>query len=66
MQNITELRERLSDLYEKTERKEVPRSQANSLANIAGKIINSLAVELSYNQYMESERKIKFLEQVDK
>lgn len=63
MQNITELRQRLNDIFEKTSKKEMSIVQAKALANIAGKIINSLAVELSYNQYMEITKKIEYLEQ---
>lgn len=62
MQNITELREKLTGLYEKVEKKEVSRATANTLANIAGKVINSLTVELSYNQFMEISQEIDFLE----
>ncbi len=63
MQNITELRQRLNDIFDKVSKREMPIAQAKTLANIAGKIINSLAVELSYNQYMEIKEKIEFLEQ---
>lgn len=63
MQNITELRKSLNDIFDKTSKKEMSIIQAKTLANVAGKIINSLAVELSYNQYMEIKEKIEFLEQ---
>lgn len=63
MQNITELRQRLNDIFDKVSKREMPIAQAKTLANIAGKIINSLAVELSYNQFMEIKKEIEFLEQ---
>lgn len=63
MQNITELRQKLNEVFDKTSKKEMSIAQAKTLANLAGKIINSLAVELNYNQYMEITKQIEYLEQ---
>lgn len=62
MQNITQLRESLSDNYEQMKRKEMGINLGKELANTAGKIINSLKVELEYNALMGIKQTIPFLE----
>ncbi len=63
MQNIKELREKLSQNYEEMENGTRSLKLGKELANTAGKIIGSLAVELNYNNSMEYQKKIDFLEQ---
>jgi len=63
MKNVTELRNDLMSVYEQTKSGETDNQTAGVLANIAGKIIKSTAVELSYNQFKKyAGKKIKFLE----
>lgn len=62
MQNITQLRESLSDNYELMKKKEMGINLGKELANTAGKIINSLKVELEYNALMGIKQTIPFLE----
>ena len=61
MQNITELRASLADNYEQMKAKQMELKMGKELANTAGKIINSLKVELEYNSMMDIKRKIPFL-----
>jgi hypothetical protein len=63
MKTVTELRDNLIEVYKETKSGETDNQTAGVLANIAGKIIKSAALELSYNQFKKySNRKIKFLE----
>lgn len=62
MQNIKDLRESLADNYTKMKNGEMDISLGKELSNAAGKIINSLKVELEYNELMGIKEKIKFLE----
>ena len=62
MQNITELRDSLLSNYELTKSKRMELKICKELTNTAGKIINSLKVELEYNQMLGIKNKIKFLE----
>jgi len=62
MQNITELRKSLADNYTKMKANKMGLNLGKELANSAGKIINSLKVELEYNQMMGKKDKIDFLE----
>lgn len=63
MKNVTELRNDLMEVYAQTKENAVDNQTAGILANIAGKIIKSAAVELSYNQFKKyAQKKIDFLE----
>lgn len=62
MQNITELRTSLADNYENMKAKKMDLKMGKELANTAGKIINSLKVELEYNSMMDIKETIPFLE----
>ena len=63
MKTITDLRNDLMDVYEKTKSGQIELSVASELANNAGKIIKTAAVQLSYNQFTkQADKKIKFLE----
>lgn len=61
MQNITELRTSLVDNYEMMKEKKMDLKMGKELANTAGKIINSIKVELEYNSIMSIKNTIPFL-----
>jgi hypothetical protein len=63
MQNITELRDSLADNYTRMKEGGMDLATGKELSNAAGKIINSLKVELEYNQLMDIKERIDFLEQ---
>ena len=65
MQNITDLRKSLSENYEAMKDGSMELKVGSELSNVAGKIINSLKVELEYNLKMEYKRKIEYLESSD-
>ena len=65
MQNITELRTSLADNYESMKAKTMDLKMGKELANTAGKIINSLKVELEYNSMMDFKKEIPFLSTTD-
>ena len=65
MQNITELRASLADNYENMKAKTMDLKMGKELANTAGKIINSLKVELEYNSMMDVKKEIPFLSVTD-
>jgi hypothetical protein len=62
MKNITELRTSLSENYEQMKSKKMDLKMGKELANTAGKIINSLKLELEYNSMMDIKKKIDFLD----
>lgn len=62
MQNITDLRNSLLDNYDKMKSKKMELKHGKELANTAGKILNSLKIELEYNTLVGNKNKIDFLE----
>jgi hypothetical protein len=66
MQNITELRKSLADNYTKMKAGKMNIGLGKELSNAAGKIINSLKVELEYNQLLGIKDKIDFLDNSSK
>jgi hypothetical protein len=62
MQSITELRISLADNYQQMKKGTMELKTGSELSNVAGKIINSLKVELEYNHNLGIKRKIDFLE----
>lgn len=62
MQNITDLRNDLLDNYEQMKSKKMELKDGKELANTAGKILNSLKIELEYNTLVGNKNKIDFLE----
>jgi len=62
MKNITELRVSLADNYTKMKANKMGLNTGKELANTAGKIINSLKVELAYNTFLGKKDKIDFLD----
>lgn len=62
MQNITDLRKSLAENYEQMKAKKMDIKLGKELANTAGKIINSIKVEMEYNQMFDKKKKIDFLE----
>ena len=65
MKNITELRKSLSDNYSKMKSGEMQLETGKALAGTAGKIINTLKVELEYNRTIGVEKEIDFLKSSD-
>lgn len=61
MNNITDLRKSLSDNYSKMKAGKMQLETGKELANTAGKIINTLKVELEYNRTMGIKKEIDFL-----
>ena len=62
MKNIKELRETLTENYEKLRAGDMERALVCELNNTAGKIISSVVTELKYQNHMGLKRKIDFLE----
>ena len=62
MQNITELRTSLADNYTKMKAGKMGLNVGKELSNAAGKIINTLKVELEYNSMLGIKEKIPFLD----
>ena len=62
MENITELRTSLSDNYIKMKAGKMGLNVGKELANTAGKIINSIKVELEYNSMLGLKEQIPYLQ----
>ena len=60
--NIVELRKSLADNYEKMKERKLPISIGKELSNAAGKMINTVKVELEYQQLLGKKENIDFLE----
>ena len=63
MQNITELRESLAENYEMLKEGKMEIKLGKELANTAGKVINTLKVQLEYNKQMGIKEEIDFLKE---
>ena len=61
MQNITELRKSLSDNYQQMKDGKMDIKEGKELSNCAGKIIQSLKVELEYQTLLGTTKEIKYL-----
>lgn len=63
MKTVKELRDSLLNDYELVKSGEMDIKTAAALANTAGKVIKSAALELNYNQFTKQQnKKIEFLE----
>lgn len=62
VRNIRELTEDLANVYNKVRNKELTSRDANDAANVAGKIMNSVKVELSYRQWLKERVRIPFID----
>ena len=62
MQNIEQLRNSLSENYDKIKSKELDLKMGKELANTAGKILSSLKIQLEYNTWMSIKKQIPYLE----
>ena len=62
MHNIIEVREQLSEVFNELRNGSLEPKIAAELNNSAGKIINTLKVELEYYSLRKEKPKIKFLE----
>ena len=63
MKNITEMRQHLATLYEDLKCGAIEPKLASEMNNTAGKIINSLRVELDYAGLQKKKPSIDFLNQ---
>ena len=61
MQNITELRKSLADNYQQMKDGKMDIKEGKELSNCAGKIIQSLKVELEYQTLLGTKKEIKYL-----
>ena len=61
MKNITELRSELSKVFQELKKGEIEPKVASEMNNSAGKIINTLKVEMDYAELTGSKPDIKYL-----
>lgn len=61
MDNIKEVRKELCNAFNDLKSGELDTKRASELSNMAGKIINSLKVELEYASLKKTKPKIEFL-----
>jgi hypothetical protein len=61
MQNITDLRKSLSDNYQQMKDGKMEIKEGKELSNCAGKIIQSLKVELEYQTLLGIKKEIEYL-----
>lgn len=64
MNNITEMRTGLSALFDQLKSGEVDVKVASEMNNTAGKIINSLKVQLEYSNQRKESPSIQFLDDI--
>lgn len=62
IENVTDLRNDLMDVYNAVRNKEIGLSEAKEVANVAGKILSSCKVQMEYNKYVGSKDSIHFLQ----
>ena len=62
MNNITQLRKDLTENYEQMKSGDMDLKQGKELSNCAGKILQSLKVELEYQSLMGTTKKIDYLD----
>ena len=62
MQNIKQLRDSLLQNYEQTKAGNMEKTTCKELANTAGKIINTVRLELDYMAFCGVKKDISFLE----
>jgi len=62
MKNVTDLRDRLSTVFNNLESGEIEAQKASELANIAGKMINSAKVQIEYYALRKEQPSISFLD----
>lgn len=62
MKNIITLRKELADVFQSLKNGDIKPAQAAELSNCAGKIINSLKVELEYHAARKETPVIEFFE----
>lgn len=60
--NVLELRNQMIEIFSDLQNKKLSKSEANSLANVSGKILKSASLELDYKKYTGNKNKIHFLE----
>ena len=61
MKNVTELREKLSEVWKGMENGSIKPKEAAEYANLAGKMINSAKVQVEYYSLIKTTPNIPFL-----
>ena len=64
MKNVNDLRTTLAGVFRDLQNKEIKFKDADSLANIAGKMINSARAQLEYYKLRRETPQIEFLEEL--
>lgn len=62
MKNAKELRDEMVSVFNDVKADKIDLKKAKELTNAAGKILNTVKVQLTYNQLMDRKEKIDFLE----
>ncbi len=62
MKNAKELREEIISVFEDVKSDKIDLKKAKELTNAAGKILNTVKVQIMYNSLMDRKEKIDFLE----
>lgn len=62
MQNIKELRDELAEVFTNLKKGKIENKTAAEMNNAAGKMINTVKLELEYSALNKSKKKIEFLE----
>ncbi|MCK5600301.1 hypothetical protein KAR91_00350 [Candidatus Pacearchaeota archaeon] len=62
MENIKDLRNDLIDVYEQLRNGKIGLREAKERANLAGKVLSSAKLQMEYNVYTKSSKRIKFLD----
>lgn len=60
--NIRELTQDLTEVYNLVRNKQITSRDANDIANVSGKILNSAKAELAYYQWRKEKKSIPFFE----
>lgn len=66
IENIVDLRQDLTDIYQQLRGGQIGIREAKEIANVAGKIIGSVKIQLEYNVYTKTKERIPFLETTPK
>jgi hypothetical protein len=61
MKNVTELREQLSTLFTDLQTGKIDPKVAKEMTNVAGKILNSITIQLKGHALNDTKHKIKYL-----
>lgn len=62
MNNVTELRDALANIFDELKEKKIAPEEAAQLTNCAGKIIGTIRVEMEYADRRSESPQIKFMD----